>query len=307
MLKHLIIIFTFLAGCSAPIDTPIWEAKNGCDDGLLLLGTAYSSFEEFKNCVDVEYTSRSESKVTLYHHGQSQITSCDLSSGISENDLIKANSSTLFDKLKILYAEPLLIADRIDMQRAYLLSRRRPVNFGANDIAFYDLAKAIMKNIDRENIDTKYKDDFSEKGFINTFNHFVSQAFIASLFSKRLADFIADTHELGRLPELVTGEFSESQLKDLHNGPVDNYVDLLNNEWGQEFGISMKEKYDIKRTTNWTTELLADYLNEIQSYSSRAFDLGFEPFRTTDYEVTRFSYKLNAVMSDFTSHSENLF
>jgi hypothetical protein len=41
---------------------------------------------------------------------------------------------------------------------------------------------------------------------------------------------------------------------------------------------------------------LANYLNDLQSYYSWAFQIGFEPFRPEDELVARFSKKINAVM-----------
>ena len=308
-MRYWLFIFPFilLSACNSHVEPPKLEIREGCDEGQLLLGTAYNSFEEFQNCIDVIYSDDNKSMVTLVHYGRSQASICDLNAGVSEKDLLKANSSSIIAKIKLIIKEPMLIADRVDLQRAYLLSRRRPVNFGANDVAFYDLATALTMNIDKEHLGEKYSNDFSEKGFINTFNHFVSQAFITTLFSRRLADFIADAHELGRLPELTTGQFSKSQLDDLKNGPVDNYVDLLNNEWGQSFGERMRSEYNIVRASYWTPELMSNYLNEVQSYASKAFDIGFDPFRPSDAKVIRFADKINGVMFDFNAHSENLF
>ena len=307
MHRLLSILLIFAAACSAPIEYSNVEKREGCNEGQLLLGTAYDSFESLKECIDINYTKGSKPKMTMHHYGETSVTTCSMSAGVSEKDILNANASNLIAKAKMIAKVPLLVADRIDLQRAYLLSRRRPVNFGANDVAFYDLATAITNHIDRSGIHEKYNDDFSEKGFINTFNHFVSQAIITSIFSRRLADFIADAHELARLPELVTGQFSKAQLEDLKNGPLDNYVDLLNNEWGQAFGERMQNKYDIDRSSHWTPELMASYLNEVQSYASKAFDIGFEPFRPSDANVILFADKINAVMTEFTAHSENLF
>ena len=113
-------------------------------------------------------------------------------------------------------------------------------------------------------------EELSEKGYLNTFNHITAQAFMTSIFSERLADFIADVHELYNMPELITGDFTEQQLADFENGPVDNYVDMINNEWGQELGKVLGKKYGIDRHTIWTPQLLRDYLNDIQLYHSWA-------------------------------------
>jgi len=140
-------------------------------------------------------------------------------------------------------------------------------------------------------------EDLSEKGYLNTFNHVTAQAFMTSIFSEELADFIADVHERHNLPELISGNFSEAQLTDLDNGPVDNYIDLINNEWGQELGKSLREKYNISTKTRWTPELLAAYLNDIQRYYSWTFQIGFRPFKPADEMVKHFTNKINKVLA----------
>ena len=100
------------------------------------------------------------------------------------------------------------------------------------------------------------------------------------------------------MPELITGIFTEKQLADITDGPVDNYIDMINNEWGQELGKELCLKYHISRLTYWTPELLADYLNDMQSYHSWAFQIGFKPYRATDDMVIRFANKINKVIRD---------
>ncbi len=57
-----------------------------------------------------------------------------------------------------------------------------------------------------------------------------------------MADYIADLHERHHLPELTTlGKFTSAQLNDFNNSPLDNYVDMINNEWGQELGKFQKQ------------------------------------------------------------------
>ncbi|MEL6805150.1 MAG: hypothetical protein AAFO91_15365, partial [Bacteroidota bacterium] len=81
-------------------------------------------------------------------------------------------------------------------------------------------------------------------------------------------------------------------------GVVDNLVDMLNNEWGQELGKQLAAKYQIEHATIWTPALLSNFLNDIQRYFSWAFQLPFQPFRPSDEIVQRFSQKLNFVMAD---------
>ena len=111
-----------------------------------------------------------------------------------------------------------------------------------------------------------------------------------------MADYIADVHELHNMPELTTGKFTDEQLKDVDNNPVDNYVDMINNEWGQELGKQLKKKHGITRETLWTKELMVSYLNDIQSYYSWAFGIGISPFRINDDVVIKFADKINQVM-----------
>ena len=121
---------------------------------------------------------------------------------------------------------------------------------------------------------------------------------MTSVFSEAMADFVADVHELFNMPELITGKFSEKQLTDPAEGPVDNYVDMINNESGQELGKVLKAKYAINSETEWNPVLLADYLNDIQSYQSWVFQIGFQPFREEDDVVQKFANKINKVLSD---------
>ena len=81
------------------------------------------------------------------------------------------------------------------------LGRRRPWDFGKGDVAFYDLAEAMVKNIRDEDRLTMTEKDLGEKGYLNTFNHLTAQAIMTSLFSERLADFVADVHERHNMPD----------------------------------------------------------------------------------------------------------
>ena len=77
---------------------------------------------------------------------------------------------------------------------------------------------------------------------------------------------------------------------------MDNYTDVLNNEWGQQIGEALKAKYNINHQTQWSPQLLANYLNDLQSYFSWAFQIGFSPFRPEEETVQRFCIKLNEIL-----------
>jgi hypothetical protein len=271
-----------------------------------LLGTRFQSLDELKRVIQINYSrensksgskSSRESKVCIRHCSNGTGIISELECGISQGDIAEAQKGDLWTKLKLLISSPFVVANRVELSKVYLLARRRTDLFGEGDPAFYDLAEVSAKNINTVDIAYISSRDSTEKGYLNSFNHITAQAFITSCFSEKLADFVGDAHERYYHPDLITGKFSEEQVKDLDEGPVDNYVDVVNNEWGQELGKILKGKYGIDQSTYWSPELLANYLNDLQSYYSWAFQIGFRPVRSEDEVVIRFSNKLNVVMS----------
>lgn len=272
-----------------------------------LLATDFTSLDDLKQVVNIEYFNvdhrnsdfiHGRPYVTLTHQTKGRSVKSILHAGLSETEIKQARDGSLFKKMELAFQSPYFVINRNDLLRVYILARRRDKNFGAGDIAFYDLAETMLYHIVEDDLMHLSSLELSEKGYLNTFNHINAQTFMTILFSERLADFIADIHELGNLPELVSGAFTAAQIMDLEKGPVDNYVDIVNNEWGQELGKLLKEKYKINKKTVWTTDLLATVLNEIQQYYSWVFQIGFKPFKPSDDLVKRFSSKINQVMKD---------
>jgi hypothetical protein len=282
-----------------PVSTQTHFAGEKYGKGALLL-TRFSSFDEFKNVVHVEYTNDSIPQSELqevrltYASGGMQVTSI-LKSGISQTDFLKAKGGNLADKVVLAIKCPFAILNKKGLTTIENLGRRRPWIYGKGDSAFYDLADMMVQHIREEDLPAMSCEDLDEKGFLNTFNHITAQAFMTSLYSEEMADFVADVHELYNMPELITGKFTEQQLAHFETGPADNYVDMLNNEWGQELGKTLREKYAINSKTFWSPGLLANYLNDVQAYYSWAFQIGFTPFRPTDDMVMQFSWKMNRV------------
>lgn len=292
----IIIFIVFLSGCQQSAENTE-ELKEARLQGKgVLLTTRFNSFEELKKEVQIEYSKDRKSWVQLTHQSNNQKISSILKPGIKETDIVAIRDGGLFGKIKLVLTEPYFVIHRSDVLRFYMLTRRRHRIFGGGDIAFYDIAETMMKNINATDLDKIPEKDLSEKGYINTFNHANSQALMTAVFSEDLADFIADTHERSNMPELITGKFTEEQLADIKNGPVDNYVDIINNEWGQELGKLLREKHQINRATVWTPDLLSKCLNDLQSYYSWVFQIGFEPFKPNDELVIKFSKKINRVM-----------
>lgn len=270
-----------------------------------LLGTRFSSLEALKKAISIEYGGTLRSDSTASENSFVRVRHCSngrevtnlLASGTSQGDISKAGYGGAFgDRVALLFRCPYAVRNRKDLEKIYNLSRRSPQSFGEGDPAFFDLAETSEANINTPELAFRNTRDSTEKGYLNSFNHITAQAFITSCFSEELADFVGDSHERYRHPELITGVFSATQIADLEEGPVDNYVDLINNEWGQELGKQLKEKYHINRETRWTPALLASYLNDLQSYYSWAFQIGFKPFQAEDKVVVRFAKKFDTIM-----------
>jgi len=285
---------------------PTKEYYNKATDGALLL-TRFKSLDDFKTIVQVQYYGDTSGTKRIignnpfvlltYHCGNINITS-SLKAGINQSDLVQAKKGNLWDQIVLVLKYPYVLLYKRDLVSVENLGRRRPWTFGLGDVAYYDIAETTVSHIVYEDRIKMSAEDLSEKGYLNTFNHITAQALMSSMFSEGLADFVADVHERFNMPELVTGKFKEAQLDDFENGPVDNYVDMLNNEWGQILGQKLKKKYSINRNTSWTPELLANYLNDIQGYYSWVFQIGFTPFRSTDDKVIQFAKKINTVRKD---------
>lgn len=271
-----------------------------------LISTRFESFEELKKVIDIQYrenvprTARSgpiKNEVRLTHKSGNREVVSILKSGVSQTDFLKAREGTLWDQVQLGFKCPFAVLNKTNLKIIENLGRRKPWCYGKGDVAFYDLAETMVAHIRPEDTILMPPKDLTEKGYLNTFNHITAQAFMTSAFNEQTADFVADVHELYNMPELITGKFSEDQLTNLAEGPVDNYVDLINNEWGQELGKELAIKYNINQHTHWTPELLARYLNDIQYYQSWCFQIGFYPYRDTDEVVVRFVNKINDLKS----------
>lgn len=272
-----------------------------------LIATRFKSLEELKTVVQIEYFTKEgkpvpegeeASMVRVIHCSKGRQVTGILESGISQDDIVKVQNGSFLDRLNLVFQSPYAVANREDLGKIINLARRRSDFFGEGDVAFFDFAETMVANINADDDAFAHPSDISEKGYLNTFNHIAAQAFICSLFSEEMADFVADVHERLNMPELINGEFTNRQIESLDNNPVDNYVDVINNEWGQELGKRLKKKYNIKKKFWWTPVSLANYVNDLQSYLSWIFEIGFKPFKPSDEVVVRFFKKINHVMKN---------
>ena len=270
--------------------------------GPLLL-THFDSFDQFQKFVQITYFRPGENipfykkpyvKIVQGARGKGQTSI--LKTGVSENDFIKVKNGGWLDRLWLMISSPYAVINRMNLRAAFALSRRKDKVFGESDVAFYDLAEIFTENISTDEKANMSEADLGEKGYINTFNHLIAQAIMTSIYSENFADFVADSHERRHIPELISGAFTENQRRDIQNGATDNYLDMINNEWGQELGKELKKIYNIDKDLKWSPDLLTNYLNDIQSYCSWAFGISFNAVNEKDFRIIKFSQKINRVL-----------
>lgn len=268
-----------------------------------LITTRFTSLEHLKEKVNFTYlgdtedtSKRANQQVILAYKSNGQVLLSELSSGTDQDDILSAKDGGIWDKTQLLLESPYSIRSRAHLAEIYMMARRRHHIYGEGDVAFYDLAEAAVDKVSSPDLAYLTPLDSSDKGLVNTFNHVTAQALITSFFSKDIADFIADAHERKYMPELTSGRFTLEQLEDSLNHPVDNYVDIINNEVGQQLGLHLRDKYRINRNTRCTPELLSAYLNDLQSYYAWSLEIGLRPFQPTEEVLIRFSNKINSVL-----------
>jgi len=269
-----------------------------------LLASRIDSISELRKIIRIEYYTKvgvednTKDRVELSYLTKGIEISATLEEGISQGEIVAARDGSLIDKIRLLYNEPYAIKVRNDLKKINLLAKRFRTKYGDEDLAFYDLAEASVSMIVSTEFAFLRSRDSSEKGFINTFNHITAQALISSIFGSETANFVAIVHERENMPELVSkAAISEIEDNDkLMLKVVDNYIDLINNKLGQKLGEQLKLKYKIHKETHWDSQLLTDYLNDLQAYYRRSFDIGMRPFHANDKLMIRFARKLNMVL-----------
>ncbi|MAY83550.1 MAG: hypothetical protein CMP59_05380 [Flavobacteriales bacterium] len=305
----MILIFSALFAALLSCGEDSAEKSSACirpekiEQQYALLASRIDNLQELEEHIKIQYSSNGEaSEAGKLKNDQVKLIYCSrldtiisiLKEGISQTEIEEAKDGTFIDKFNILWSEPYLISNRQHFKDIYLLARRRYDVYGYGDVAFYDLALEASNKIKLNKRAYQNPRDSSEKGFINSFNHITAQAMISSLYSAKIADVIADVHERYNMPELIHGSFTQEQLENKNNNPVDNYVDVINNEIGQILGTKLKMKYGIETQQRWTTSLLANYLNDLQDFYSRSFQIQMKPFESDEEVIKKFTEKLNS-------------
>jgi hypothetical protein len=297
-----------LTGASAYIEAQYDPTVSTCKLGIrskVLLSTRFKDLAELHRRVSITYdrdytkldsSDCSNSAVYLVYVCNGDTLRRTMTSGISQDDVSALRKPDQWARARFVLAHPDAIRKREDLETAYMLSRRKPTLFGPGSMTFYDLAEISFRHINTPGLAYQTARDSSEKGYINTFNHTTAQALITSFFSEDLADLIGDLHERSNMPEITCGRFTAGQLADTINSPVDNYVDIINNEIGQQLGLALKAKYRLSPASVCTPQLLAAYLNDLQAYYMGSLEIGMDNYRATDPAVINFSDKINLLL-----------
>ena len=143
--------------------------------------------------------------------------------------------------------------------------------------------------------------------YINAFKHVFGQSVITTLRGRGAADLVGDIHER----EFVSDVFAtqEKQQQNLTSGfatqnkqpqpsekeLIDTYVDLINNTYGQDLGEQLRTDLGISRSTYWTPELTAEYLNAVQQYLGKELNLQLKAFEVDSDTVKKFANLINEV------------
>lgn len=310
-ISYLFISFLAISSCKSDLQETI-QCNNSLEPsdyievgiGGGLLASRINSLEHLNSLIDIKYYSNGilskagnqlNDKVELGLCFFDDVTICSLSEGVNQSEILKARDGDFRDKLFLLLESPYAVVNYKNLKNIYILSRRRYDLYGRDDVAFYDLAESSVSKIRNKKEAYKYSKDSSEIGFINSFNHITAQALITSCFSRNIASFIANVHERDAMPELINGSFTKEQLEDPIKNPIDNYVDIINNNYGQRLGLKLKEKYKINSETIWTDLLLSNYLNDLQYQYSWSFNLSFKPFSKNELIIKNFVKKINTI------------
>jgi hypothetical protein len=199
MCKHCIFILILLivSACKRPkhLEPPESNVKQATadsaltsvvDNGALLL-TRYKSLPELKSVVHIKYDNVASpsagslpenSRVELTYNNCGHLVTSILDAGISEADFVRARDGSIWDRVIVGLRSPYGVLNRKDLMRIEHLGRKRPPLFGKGDVAFYNLAETMVKNISEEDVLHMSSEELSEKGYLNTFNHVMAQAFM---------------------------------------------------------------------------------------------------------------------------------
>ncbi len=235
-------------------------------DGLEpLVASKYKTLEELGKKIEFEYTSteingKCIDQVRLVHRFKDVVLVTTLTEGTSQENLKGFWGKVGF----VASSDPYL---SLSLNKIDNMSYR---NKNDSKLAFVDMGKEMIKNV---------KDNLrDEKGLENTMLHVNGQALITALFGVGVANEAGLMHERGQAT-LRNGAF---RTEEATKAAIDNYSDLINNEWGQRWGEQLMTELGINAGTSWTNNTTARFLNGLQQRYSRTLNVEFKKEFTED-------------------------
>ena len=225
---------------------PIWAIDI---DGLEpLIASEYKTMKELKTKIGITHNSNTsyQSVALVNIHKGVEVSDELFSTETSQEDLKKARNGGYWEKFKAGISNPRAVYYLGDLKKIENMSYKAK---NKQKFAFQDIANGLVsKTLER-------KGKGSTLG--NTYLHVAGQAIITTLFGEGVANYSGHLHEAAH-GSLYTGIFTSA--KDLENG-IDNYSDMINNKWGQQFGKELKEELKITEDTKWNDDLTKKYLD----------------------------------------------
>jgi len=251
-----------------------------------LLASNYKTLDDLKKDVAIEY---GDGYVMVRHGGRENYLKM---STFTQKEVTEARDAwDKGDKSKAgkLLGKNLSLAwdlkDNEDaMHGIFTLGQKNPEGVTLNTVA-----KAMLGNLKGN----ASKSAGEQEALKSMFLHVHGQALITSLWGSQVADISGDIHERDQ-EALITGKF-EGMSSQQMNGVIDNYVDLVNNMYGQDLGERLKDQFKITKETKWTDQLTADYFTAVQDYLGETHGLTFKNFDTNSKEVKAFTRLLNGL------------
>jgi RHS repeat-associated protein len=254
-------------------------------DGLeALVAKDYGTLESLKKSINIVYRGEDveDASVSVTHTYLERSASNTLNNGIGDEELKRAANGDFDLQFETAKKYPMLILYKGSLQKKQSLSYRNKNNSGT---ALYYVASAMVNNI-KGSLKENHQGD---RGLVNTFNHLGGQAIITMLYSRYSADFAGDIHERDQ-PSLRTGKIKKSEVSQA----IDNYVDLVNNSWGQKLGSKLAGNFRNNLHNGvWFDRDTSELLNEIQNYYSETFGYEFNEFTKDTPIVKQFTDLLN--------------
>lgn len=236
---------------------PIWAID--LDGQEPLLATDYKTLAQLKKKVTITYVSEKRTEewtyysVTLVHKYKNTVLTHTLNNTGFTNDELK----TFVGKVELCIQDPFMCS---------ILNSINNMSYRAENsmkMAFGDMPDKMIGNLKNKPKDAA--------ALSNTMLHVTGQALITAIWGAGVADVVGDMHERDQ-KSLMTGDIKDTELKQA----IDNYCDLVNNEFGQLWGKEIADKLKIGPHTTWTDELTANFLNELQDKFKESLNLKFD-------------------------------